>query len=101
MCNGYGRVGIFALFTRRWRVFWRPLQCHYTRLYVIIRVCAKLHNACIDFNMPTVEGTADEDFEEGDSAEAMLNQYSADNMGELSNNRVIIVAIVDYVSLDI
>ena len=76
----------FGLLTRRWGIFWRPLQCDYGRWNVIARVCAKLHNACIDFGIIDLTGTMAEDYAEGDSAEVFMNEYQVENVGAFPNN---------------
>jgi hypothetical protein len=38
----------FGLLVQRWGVFWRPLRCAFHRIPLLIRVCCKLHNLCIE-----------------------------------------------------
>jgi DDE superfamily endonuclease len=76
----------FGLLTRRWGIFWRPLQCGYGRWHLIARVCAKLHNICIDFGILDLIGTMAEDYAEGDSAEIFMNEYQVENVGAFPNN---------------
>ncbi len=38
----------FGILVRRWGIFWRPLSVGFERWRVVLRVCAKLHNLCID-----------------------------------------------------
>jgi hypothetical protein len=40
----------FGILTRRWGIFWRPIQCSYDKWSLIATCCAKLHNVCIDAN---------------------------------------------------
>ncbi len=42
----------FGILLKRWGIFWRPLICCNTRWSLIANVCAKLHNLCIDRNVP-------------------------------------------------
>ena len=42
----------FGILTQRWGVFWRPLRCSQDRWSDVAMVCAKLHNLCIDKNIP-------------------------------------------------
>ena len=43
----------FGILTRRWGIFWRPVVCAYDKWSLIATTCAKLHNVCIDANVPT------------------------------------------------
>jgi len=74
----------FGILTRRWGIFWRPLQCDPSKWTLIIQVCAKLHNVCIDFNQSDdhIE-TMPEDFDLDDTAEVMMNLYNNENLGVL------------------
>lgn len=38
----------FGILVRRWGIFWRPLRCSMDLIPLIIRVCCKLHNICVD-----------------------------------------------------
>jgi DDE superfamily endonuclease len=67
----------FGLLTRRWGIFWRPLQCGYGQWHLIARVCAKLHNICIDSGILDLIG---------DSAEIFMNEYQVENVGAFPNN---------------
>ena len=42
----------FGILVRRWGIFWRPLTVHFTRWRLVLRVCAKLHNLCVDRDVP-------------------------------------------------
>jgi hypothetical protein len=37
----------FGLLVQRWGVFWRPLRVAFKRIPLLIRVCCRLHNLCI------------------------------------------------------
>lgn len=77
----------FGILTRRWGIFWRPLVCDFARWTLVIRVCAKLHNLCIDHNIRNdAIPTAAEDHAQGDTAEAVLNVYNSENDGEFPLN---------------
>ena len=76
----------FGLLSSRWGIFWRPLQCDYGRWNVIARVCAKLHNVCIDFGIIDLTGATAEDYAEGDSTEVFMNEYQVENVGAFANN---------------
>eukprot|EP01031_Cornospumella_fuschlensis_P030234 gene30234-36538_t len=63
----------FGILTRRWGIFWRPLNVQFNEWANICNVCAKLHNFCID------EGDVDpsprhyEDHIQGDRWEVLDN----------------------------
>lgn len=79
----------FGLLTRRFGIFWRPLQCDHSRWHLVVRVCAKLHNLCIDFNVCGCSDnipTAAEDHAEEDDHTAVENIYNPDNVGEFPAN---------------
>jgi hypothetical protein len=38
----------FGILTQRFGIFWRPLRVQFKKIPLIIRVCAKLHNICVD-----------------------------------------------------
>ncbi len=40
------------MLTKRWGIFWRPLHCSFHRWSTVITVAAKLHNFCINENVP-------------------------------------------------
>jgi len=74
----------FGILTRRWGIFWRPLNCDPTKWTLIIQVCAKLHNVCLDFKQSDdVIPTMPEDFDANDTAEVMMNLYNEENLGVL------------------
>jgi hypothetical protein len=68
----------FGLLTRRWGIFWRPLQCEYARWSDIGTVCAKLHNFCIDNNDPSPCGRPPRDIMPGDAWRVVDNNISPD-----------------------
>jgi hypothetical protein len=79
----------FGLLTRRFGIFWRPLNCDYARWHVIIRVCAKLHNLCVDFNVGGSTNnvtTCCEDYAQGDNFAAYENLFNPENEGEFPSN---------------
>lgn len=43
----------FGVLINRWGIFWRPLQCCYTRWRLIIQVTFCLHNICLRNNVAT------------------------------------------------
>lgn len=71
----------FGMLTRRWGIFWRPLQCAQDRWALVCNVAAKLHNICIDQNIPFDHGVY-EDYEQGDMPSAtFLNEWNPENLG--------------------
>ena len=82
----------FGMLTRRWGIFWRPLTCDMSRWPLIITVCAKLHNVCIDFKVmanqrnPNDIYTSPEDHEEGDDATTFMNVYHIEQDGLMPVN---------------
>jgi hypothetical protein len=72
----------FAILTQRWGILWRPLRCEYSRWTLLLTVLSKLHNFCIDSNIPLQQHRFYEDVQEGDESEILLN-------GELSNEALL------------
>ena len=44
----------FGILVKRWGIFARPLLVNQSRWALVSTVCAKLHNICIDKNVPSV-----------------------------------------------
>jgi hypothetical protein len=38
----------FGILVRRWGILWPNLECSYERWHLVLLVCAKLHNLCMD-----------------------------------------------------
>jgi hypothetical protein len=55
----------FGLLVARWGIFWRPLQCSFNKWTLVMNVCAKLHNVCIESNSKFDKGVF-EDYAPGD-----------------------------------
>ena len=55
----------FAILTQRWGVLWRDIRCSYFRWTLLLTVLAKLHNYCIDGNIPLNRSRFHEDEEPG------------------------------------
>lgn len=68
----------FGMLVKRFGIFWRAFSFHYERWPLVITVCAKLHNLCVDSNIelpPRWEG----DFGEDDTIQAeMINHPDPD-----------------------
>lgn len=67
----------FGLLTNRWGILWRPLKCAMNRWPLVLSVCAKLHNYCLDQNVPPVQHRFYDDVQEGDACEVVLNAEPA------------------------
>lgn len=72
----------FALLVNRWGVLWRPLRFAFSRWTLVLTVCAKLHNYCLNNNIPISAHRFYEDVEENDAAEVLLNQ-------QIDNDRIL------------
>jgi hypothetical protein len=49
----------FGLFCRQWGIMWKPLAHRLARCTLIITVCAKLHNLCVQHWMDTHAQSSD------------------------------------------
>jgi hypothetical protein len=67
----------FGILVRRWGVFHRPLTCAYKRWFLVATVAAKLHNVCIDNNVPVVP-RHQKDVRVGDQPNVFLNVQAND-----------------------
>lgn len=56
----------FGMLINRWGIFWRELDCAFPRWPLIITVCMKLHNLCMDRNVPMPIRRHNEDNQPGD-----------------------------------
>lgn len=50
----------FGMLVRRWGVLWRPVMCAFEKWSLVVLVCAKLHNLCVDTHAQLPELTDDE-----------------------------------------
>ena len=82
----------FGILTKRWGIFNRPLNCRLSRWTLVATVAAKMHNLCIDKNIPTVSRYA-KDIMRGDAWNVFVNQQPDDVQfqvrasGELTGGR--------------
>jgi hypothetical protein len=67
----------FGLMTNRFGIFWRPLRCSYKYWPLVCMVAAKLHNFCIDNNIPLTVERVSSDHQEGDSNITLSNENSS------------------------
>ena len=64
----------FGILVQRWGILWRPIVCSITRWTLIANVCAKLHNVCVDRNIPQIPRFV-HDWVIGDSDAVYLNGF--------------------------
>jgi DDE superfamily endonuclease len=76
----------FGVLTRRWGIFWRPLDVAFNKWSLIATVCAKLHNFCLDNNVPIADRAECDNFV-GDEWEVVLNLSDVDETQEAPNRR--------------
>jgi hypothetical protein len=63
----------FGILIQRWGIFWRPLKVAFSRIPLVIRVCCKLHNVCVDrFGTNHSVNIARGDIKFGDNATALF-----------------------------
>lgn len=72
----------FAILTQRWGLLWRPLRCNSLKWTTVLTVLAKLHNYCIDRNIPLNRNRYYEDEEFEDEQEVLLNEEGAVEGGQ-------------------
>ena len=65
------------MLTKRFCIFTRPLQCKLSKWSLICTVAAKLHNICVDKNIPEVERYGP-DVAHGDLWDVFLNERRPD-----------------------
>jgi hypothetical protein len=61
----------FGMLVGRWGVFWRPLRVAFERIPLLIAVCCKLHNVCVDRFGTAAAKIARGDCQPGDAATVM------------------------------
>ena len=59
------------MMVKRFGILWRKLECQYSRWPLVATVCAKLHNICLDNNVPQAPRLM-RDFQPGDINEVIL-----------------------------
>ena len=76
----------FGILVQRFGVFWRPLRVAFKRIPLLIKVCCKLHNLCIDrFGVGESIGIARGDVQRGDTAAAMFTDGTGNFRGRRSD----------------
>ena len=75
----------FAILVQRWGILWRSLRCSFERWTTLLTVLAKLHNFCLDKNIPLYRNRFFEDEESEDEPEVVLNSNADDARDELAN----------------
>jgi hypothetical protein len=89
----------FGILTRRWGIFWRPVCANFDKWALIATAAAKLHNVCIDKNVPVVarhpsnvqQGDIEQTFvnithEEDDNRPIRANAYNADRRKRMTDD---------------
>ena len=69
----------FAILVQRWGILWRLIRCSFDKWTKLITVLAKLHNFCLDKNIPLYRHRFYEDEEPGDEPEVVLNEGDGDD----------------------
>jgi hypothetical protein len=69
-----------TLLTKRWGIFWRPVKVNFDKWTLLSTVCAKLHNICVDKNIPIVPRHWS-NTREGDSNDVYLNIRHMEDSG--------------------
>lgn len=83
----------FGLLVGRFGVFWRPLRMKMSHIPLVIRVCCKLHNICIDrftssSNVETYHNTShDTDHQPGDNSQPIWTDQTGMYRGFRSDIR--------------
>ena len=65
---------------QRWGIFWRPFTFSFDRWALVVMVCMKLHNFCIDRNVAVPMQRFSEDIREGDEWAVYDNAREDDDM---------------------
>ena len=64
----------FAILTQRWGILWRDIRCSFDRWTLLLTVLAKLHNYCLNKNIPLTRNRFYEDEELNDEPQVILNE---------------------------
>jgi hypothetical protein len=75
----------FGMLIKRWGIFWRPLTCSYERWSLVVMVCMKLHNLCMDREVTLPFRRLLEDYVDGDEYIVLDNNDAYDD--QLHRNR--------------
>jgi hypothetical protein len=87
----------FGIFVRKWGIFWRPLSASFGIAFQcrLLRVCAKLHNMCIDYRLRKKQAAAAEDEQEaarepaGGGRTGVLRWREYDDAGDAPNDEAV------------
>ena len=71
----------FAILVQRWGILWRDIRCSFDRWTLLLTVLAKLHNFCLDKNIPLNRNRFYEDEEVNDEPQVILNENQNDGEG--------------------
>jgi len=69
----------FAILVQRWGILWRLIRCSFDKWTKLLTVLAKLHNFCLDKDIPLYRNRFYEDEEAGDEPEVLLNEDDGDD----------------------
>lgn len=69
----------FALLIQRWGILQRPIRCEFKRWPSPFSACAKLHNFCVDLNVPLTRERSEDDIEDQDNVDVILNADAFDH----------------------
>jgi len=70
----------FGILTQRWGIFWRKFTFAYSRWSIVVQVCMKLHNFCINLNDKSPTVRFQEDQKEGDEWLVIPNEQDNDDI---------------------
>jgi hypothetical protein len=78
----------FAILTQRWGILWRNIRVEFNRWSVLLTALAKLHNFCIDKNIPLNRNRFFEDEEFDDEAIIILNDNDNQMERDMARNEL-------------
>ena len=70
----------FGMLTQRWGIFWRRFHFAQSKWALVTQVCMKLHNLCIDKNVPVPRMRFHEDFAVNDEWVVIPNEQPDDHI---------------------
>jgi len=77
----------FGMLTQRWGIFWRIFKFSLDRWAMVSQVCMKLHNICVDNNIPLPPGRFAEDIRRGDEWVVDTNDQEDDDFVRADHGR--------------
>ncbi len=70
----------FGMLTQRWGIFWRPFRFAFDRWTLVVIAAMKLHNLCIDRNVPVPMTRFHDDIRPGDEWRVYDNWRDDDHL---------------------